>query len=314
MDLHILDVSNYIHQGSYGKYYINRGVRETNGEYEPNDAPIGGVKFLIDKLAQLIGNPNNVVIPVFDRTPTIKRKMYFDAYGDEYGYKGTRTKKSNTIGIQREYAEKILLDMGFPVKAVDGYEADDVIYSIVQYYGDDFDKIYIHTRDSDLSFLVSPKVHIAKVGDQGKDIDIYNYSTVVERGENVLYNTCHLRKLCKGDTSDNIPGVGWRWAELLDTIISKEDYPKLGDLSLCRKYIRDVVAKFPAEPGGHNVLRTFNIVVPLLVPFEELDDFDGDMTDIDLYKFKYYSTGWDSRLDKWNLEDWLEEYIDSYYE
>lgn len=312
MNLHILDTSNYIYAGAFTNRYVARGVRETNGTYGANEAPIGGVKFLIDSISNILkSDPDCVIMPVYDRTPEIKRGMYYDTYGDQYGYKGNRPKKSIDIDRQKNYSESILRDAGFIVQAVDMYEADDVIYSLVKYYKDDFDHIYVHTKDSDLFFLVSDNVSISQVSKSDKSIDIYNYSTMVNSKENTLYNTVHLRKLCGGDKSDNIPGVGWKWAEKLDEIIDGPEYAKLGDLDLCRKYLKEAIIKNPTVPGAHNLLNTFNILCPLLVPYEQLDDTEQD---IDFNKFSYYRNNWDKSLDRWNLEDMLSDYIDSYYE
>jgi hypothetical protein len=309
MNLHIFDCSNYIYAGAFSNATIARGVRETNGEYQANEAPIGGVRFLLTRIASLLTD-DNVLMPVFDRPPIIKREMYKEAFGGWESYKGNRPDKRFDITNQQKYAEEILRGLDFPVQAVDGYEADDVIYSLVQYYRDDFDQIFIHTRDSDLFFLVDEKVSIAKVGGKGKEIDMYNYPVMVRKNENVLYNTVHLRKLCAGDASDNIPGVGWDFATLMDKVVPNEDYAKLGDLDISRKYILKTITENPTLPGGHNILRTFNILCPLLIDYEELNDVEQD---VDMSKLSYYLNDWNPSLDKWNLEDMLSEYIDSYY-
>lgn len=310
MELHILDTSNYIYAGAFGKLYISRGVRQSGGEYEANEAPIGGVRFL---LKNVFSFPTDaVVMPVFDRTPTIKREMYADLYGDQFGYKGTRPTKTVDITYQKEYAEWILRDLGYPVQAIDGYEADDVIYSLVQYYKDDFEHIYIHTRDSDLSFLVSDKVSIAQVGTLGKVIDMNNYTSVADKTGYCAYNTVHLRKMCTGDKSDNIPGVGWKWAELIDAcIIDKDENRKLGDLNIARSYIKKAIMANPMVEGSHLVLKTFNMVCPLLVPESEIDDCEQA---VNSEKIAYYANNWNSSLDKWKLEDALADYIDQYYD
>lgn len=311
MVLHILDTSNYIWAGAFSKKYIARGVRESNNEYCANEAPIGGVRFLLSQVAKLSRDDNNIIMPVFDRTPEIKRSMYQEAYGDPYGYKGNRPTKPIDINHQKDYAEEILRDLGYPVQAVDGYEADDVIYSIVKYYKDDFEHIYIHTRDSDLSFLVSENVSIDLVGDKGKVINMYNYNSVVESNNDVLYNTIHLRKLCAGDTSDNIPGIGWDWAKKLDEVIPNDKYKCLGDLDIARDYIKKAVFANPTTPGAQNVLRTFNIICPLLIPADYIDDSEME---IDRSKLSYYLHDWNAGEDKWDLEERLMNYINLYYE
>lgn len=314
MELHILDTSNYLYAGSYNNFWVGRGVRESDGQYQANEAPMGGVRFLLSQ-AQKFCSSNSIVMPVFDRAPTIKRKMYFDAFGDEYGYKGNRDKsddKKLEIENSKWYAEAIMSNMGFQTQSAEGYEADDVIYSLVLYYRDDFEKIYIHTRDSDLTFLVSDNVEIAKVGDKGKCIDLRSYPELARTGEYTWYNTLNFIKLYYGDKSDNIPGVGKEWVDRVDSVIPAADYPKLGDLDLARKYLREVMSKYPTAPNSHKLIEVFNILSPLKVPYELLNDEEPD---VDYRKLNdYYLQNWNRDNDQWGLEDLLSEYIDKFYE
>ena len=310
MKLHILDVSNYIYAGTYSGRTIQRGIREDNGEYGPNEAPIGGVRFLLHQIGIILRDKDAVVMPVFDTPPKIKRQMYAETYGDEFGYKAGRKKKDISIDAQKNYAEDILRDMGFVVQKADDYEADDVIHSLVYYYKNDFDHIYIHTKDSDLYYLIDNNVSIATVGDKGKNIDIYNYMSECKSGEFTQYNTVHINKLIKGDTSDNIPGRGKVWGAAIYEQLQPEDFYKLGDLDFARKKIRDAIAAHPEYPNSMLLYKTFNLLVPLLVPYEMIDDTESDINED---KLIYYLHDWNAKEDKWGLEDILAEYIDTYY-
>lgn len=310
MVLHILDVNNYMYAGSFFPNYIQRGVREDNGEYISNEAPIGGVAFLIREIGRLLKDKDAVIMAVFDSTPTIKREMYYETFGLEYGYKSGRKSKPAGLNDQIDYAEEILRDMGVIVQRVEGYEADDIIHTITLCYKDDFDHIYIHTKDSDLFYLVSEHVSIDYVGTKGKHIDIYNYNVTCKKDEFTPYNTVHLRKLVAGDVSDNIPGVGQEWAKLIDGVMQPDEYRLLGDLDFARKKLKDAITANPTQPGGHNLLRIFNIVCPLQVPYEFLND-DEQMINFD--KLSYYIHDWNTSEDIWGLEDMLLEYIETYY-
>lgn len=312
MELHILDMSNYMYAGMSSELTVTRGVRESDGAYSANRAPIGAVKFAIEQVRLLTGKYSNV-IPVFDSTPTIKREMYTNVFGDPYGYKGTRAEKPVGLEQVKSYTEWILRDLGYNVQKVEGYESDDIIYTLVQMFKNDYEKIYIHSRDSDLYFLVSDNVEIAKCGKQGKEISLVNYSEAVSKNDYVWYNTVHLRKLYGGDASDNIPGVGWDWAQYVDSCIPESDFAKLGDLDLARKYLREASKKFPMKPKAHLLTSVFDIVCPLIVPYDSIDN-DCEC-DIDFEKFdSYYLLGWLKQNDRWNLEDRLLEYIDEFYE
>ena len=311
MELHIMDASNYIYAGSFSDSWVTRGVRQDNSAYRANEAPIGGVKFLLSE-ANKLNKDYSIVMPVFDRTPYKKREMYTNVFGDPYGYKGTRPPAGDRIVYQKQYAELIMRDLGFVVQAADDYEADDVIYSVVKAYKDDFSEIYIHTRDSDLTFLVSENVEIAKVGTQGKAIGMDNYAQLARTDKYTWYNTVLLSKLYYGDTSDNIPGVGNEWAERVDSVIPKDMYTKLGDLDLCRKYLREAMIAFPTCPNARRLLDTFNILSPLDVPKDMLS-FDESDVNTDKLKY-YYLDNWNQQNDAWHLEDMLAEYIDKYFE
>lgn len=313
MVLHICDVSQYIYGGSYKHVSIARGVREVDGMYQENWAPIGGVRFLINRLAELSG-PNNIVIPVFDRTPTVKREMYYKAYNSEFGYKGTRKSSGdNAIAIQKKYAYDILQKIGYPVQAAEGYEADDVIYTLVQMYKNDFDEIRIHCNDSDLYFLIGGNVMMDTIGPNiGKVITERSYPQLVDTKEGGCpYNAYHMRKLCNGDKSDNIPGIGKEWLERLDSVIPKEKLCELGDLDVCRDYLKKVINKYPDAPNSSIILSTFNILMPLRVPEFLINDAEPM---IDYQKQAYFVSGWVPELDRWGFEDDLEEYINSYYQ
>lgn len=311
MFLNIVDTSNVLYAGASNEnVVIVRGCRESDGIYQDNSAPILGVKVLMEQINKM-DKGGFVTMPVFDKTPTIKRKMYADTFGDEYGYKGNRTHKvkDSVMHAMREYSSWILRDVGFPVQEVDDYEADDVIYSLCKYYKDDFEHIYIYTLDSDLFFLVDDNISIVTRGSNkmwGRIIDKANYETSVKANEYVPYNVVHLKKLCESDTSDNIPGVGWDWGRVLDEIIGPDNLHKLGDLDLCRDYIKKAIVANPTMPGSSKLLQTFNILVPLEIPYELLNDAEP-MIDYD--KFEYYLKNWDQSLDRWNLEDRLLEYI-----
>lgn len=310
MNLRIFDCSNYIYAGCYAERLVSRGVREVEGEWQAFQAPIGGVRFLIRQIANFVDD-NTVIIPVFDRTPTIKRDMFSMVFGAGVSYKGTRPPTPTQITLNKRYAEQCLINCGFDVKAVDEYEADDVIYSLVEYYKDSFDHIYIHTKDSDLTFLVSDKVSIEKVGEQGKHITMSNYEEVAVKG-GCYYNTISIIKLCSGDTSDCIKGIGWEWADVLSDIVPQDEFDRLGEPNYVRKYLMKCLEVKPNLPNGERVLQTYNLMCPLLIP-DRLMDLNAEAK-VDRGKLEYFLADWNPRLDRWDLEEKLMNYISDYYE
>ena len=324
MELHIMDASAYLYQGIFGNkrgVAVSRGVREHEGMWEERAFPASGVAFLLKNIYAL-HKPDSTIMVVFDRTPTIKREMYKNAFGDEYGYKGNRETSGEirkSIRFQKDFAEACCRKMDLWVQAADGYEADDVIYTIVNMYKDDYSHVYVHTRDSDLTFLVSENVSIAKCDELGKDIDIFNYAYTARSKCNTEYNTIHLNKLIKGDTADNIPGIGKEWAEYINKHISKETTPKLGDLNYARDVLRKAIKDNSFASNSHLVIPTFNILCPLVVPYEMIDDFEHEpnwemLLSYFIHAGSIHPEYFVQESDRWGCEQLIEEYLTKYEE
>lgn len=312
MRLHLFDTSNYIYAGTYTNQYISRGVYQSNGQFKPKAMPVGGIKFLLREITKWTSD-EDIVMPIFESAPTVKRQMYGMMTGDMYGYKGTRHNdgKKYDIDIQRKYGKDILDSIGFVTQYAEGYEADDLIYTLTKLLKDDFESICIHTRDSDLSFLVDDKVSIFPVGQKGKYITKDNYEQVVTTGRITKYNTVHIEKLCDGDKSDNIPGIGNVWKDIIYSNIKENEYQQLGDLDFLRKKLKDIIISNPTVAGGEKILSTLNLVCPLNVPLENINDNEQM---IDVESCKYFLFDWDKRFDYHNYEEQLRDYIDMYIE
>lgn len=315
MILRIYDASNYIYAGYYGyrrNVTINRGVREINGIWSENSFPANGVVFLLKNVFENEdGNTTHMI--VFDRSPTIKRKMYADMTGDAYGYKGNRDSEPSKVAeikFQKQLTEACCRKAGLCVQAVEGYEADDVIHTLVGMYKNDYEHIYIHTKDSDLAYLVDDNVSIAKVGEQGKIINKENYSFTVKTGHNIDYNTVHLNKLIKGDSADNIPGIGKIWAKYINKYVNLDNVGTFGDLNICRDILRKVVTDQSEIPNSHRVIPTFNLIVPLTVPLDCIDDFEHE-PEWNMIEY-YFLNKFNQEVDKWDCELLVNEFLELY--
>lgn len=315
MILRIYDASNYIYAGYFGNrrgIVVNRGVREVEGMWCDNSFPAHGAIFLLKNIFDL-SNENTISMAVFDRTPTIKRQMYYEMTGDEYGYKGTRENDPNVtenIKFQKKLAEALCRKADICVQAVDGYEADDIIHTLVNMYRDEYEHIYIHTKDSDLAYLVSDNVSIAQVGDKGKIINMENYEFTARSKITTEYNTVHLNKLIKGDTADNIPGIGPSWAKFINKYITLENVRELGDLNMCRDILRKAVKDNFESPNSHRVLPTFNLIVPLTVPYDSIDEYEHE-TNCKMID-RYFLSGFREEDDMWDCESLILQFLEIY--
>ena len=313
MNLHILDTSNYIYAGSFHNQKIVRGVREYDGEYSENSAPIGGVSHLLNGIKNIIyKHPDDLIVPVFDSTPNLKRALFSEVYGQNCLYKGNRKKADRSIGMQKELAYKLLTMAGFNTQLITDYESDDIIYTYIKEYKDMFDHVYIYTLDSDLYFMIDSKVTIEPVGAKGKQIDVDSYPYAAKTNEYTPYNVLHLRKLCAGDHSDNIEGISKAWEKPIDDSVVDLGirYEDLGNIDLCNRVLMNAVENNPNLPYANRVMQTFKILMPFTAP---LDSISNDITVVDKVSLRYLFNNFDSSYDRVGFEDVIKEYIDEYY-
>ena len=168
-ELHILDLSPIFYWTS-----LNLG-EEFSMVY---------VRQLIYQLYKMY-NKNNSYIVAFDNKPI---KKYEFVPGSELYYKKNRTPLADHIRQHRatfDFAAKLICkELGFTIENIEGYEADDVIYNSVDEFYYFFDKIVIHSQDSDMFFMIDEKVSIDR-GNLGI-IDINNFSQI-NKSDTVSY-------------------------------------------------------------------------------------------------------------------------------
>ena len=310
MKLHLFDMSNFIYTGIAMKDCIQRGVREVDGFWEANSLPIGPLVYFFNFIKG-VDYTKNVVVPIFDRVPEKKRQLYTDVLGTEQSYKGTRVKKNNHVTLYSKMLEWALNECGFSCQHADGYEADDIIHTIVNRKKSEYEKVYIYTLDSDLSYLVSDNVEIKKPNSLGKNIDIDNYAYTVRKDRVTYYNTIHIHKLIEGDKSDNIPGIGQQWNRLIAEQVLPGEYAELGDLDRTREVLLRTIKANPTEKNAHLVLSIFKIITPFTLGEDELDT-DFFSTSIDYEKLMYFKHGMRKEDDLWGFENNVLEWIDQY--
>jgi len=142
------------------------------------------------------------VCACFDRPePTFRHKKFKD-------YKAQRPKTPDNLIAQLSILKRVLKEMGVPIFEEPGYEADDLIATIVAETNSENRELerVIVTGDLDALQLVAPGVKAYILGRGVKDATIYDEQKVRERYGLSPALLADYRGL-KGDVSDNIPGV-----------------------------------------------------------------------------------------------------------
>ncbi len=168
--------------------------------------PTGALYGLLTMLMKLVNDlhPDYIVAAVDLPKPTYRHAIYKE-------YKGTRQKTDDALVIQLTRMHDVLDAFGIPIYSAEGYEADDVIGTIVEKVVKDplFDglDVFIATGDMDSLQLVSDKrVQVYTLRKGLNDTVLYDEEKVKERfgfGPELLPDYKGIR----GDPSDNISGV-----------------------------------------------------------------------------------------------------------
>ena len=132
--------------------------------------------------------------------PTFRDKLFVD-------YKATRTAMPDDLARQLPYVRRLFEALRTPVVEVPGYEADDVLATLVEQglRHDDLD-IVIVSGDKDLLQLVGPHVRVLSVLGRTGERVMYDEAKVRERWGVEPAQIADVLALM-GDSIDNIPGV-----------------------------------------------------------------------------------------------------------
>ena len=144
--------------------------------------------------------PDYLAIALDPPGPTFRDKLFTD-------YKATRTAMPDDLSRQLPYVRRLFEALKTPIIEVSGYEADDVIATVVEQAleVDDLD-IVIVTGDKDLLQLVGPRVRVLSVLGRTGERVVYDEAKVRERWGVEPGQIADVLALM-GDSIDNIPGV-----------------------------------------------------------------------------------------------------------
>ncbi len=252
-----------------------------------NGVQINAVYGFISMLLGIITTlrPTHIAVCFDTPKPTFRHAEYL-------GYQAHRPRLESDLTSQFEIIYKVLDAMDIPIYKQEGYEADDVIGTLVKQateiensklkienytHKPKIDKVVIVTGDRDILQLVNKKVSVympIKGLSEGK---IYGEEEVVER-MGVHPNQIIDYKALVGDSSDNypgVPGVGPKTAAHL--IAEYQTLEKIYDnLALIAPRVSKKLAEGIESAGMSKKLATIVRDVPVTFHLEKAQKWDID--------------------------------------
>lgn len=196
-----------------GSSYLFRAYHALPPLVNAEGTPTGAIYGVLNMMKRLEKDyPGVKIIVVFDpKGGTFRNEMYS-------AYKADRQEMPGDLAVQIPVLQNIIVAQGFPLLIMPGYEADDVIASLVAMAKGK--KILISTLDKDLAQLVTDNVHIINTM-HNKLLDPERVFEKFQVHPEQIKDYLALM----GDKSDNVPGItgvgpktAAKWLGLYQTI------------------------------------------------------------------------------------------------
>ncbi len=187
----LVDGSSYL----YRAFHAMPDLRAVPGD--PSSPATGAIRGMINMMAALRAQyPSTYAVCIFDASgPTFRDALYPD-------YKANRSPMPDDLRSQIEPIHEVMRLAGWPVVAVPGVEADDVIGTMARIGAEQGMEVIISSGDKDLSQLVNEHITIIDTMN-GKKRDIAGVTSEFGVPPNLMLDYQNL----VGDTVDNVPGV-----------------------------------------------------------------------------------------------------------
>ncbi len=204
--LMLLDGNGLIYRGYFA--LINQPLTTSKGELVT--AVFGFTNIVLRAMADVA--PDHVVVAFDLPAPTFRHEAYAE-------YKATRVRMPDDLRDQIPKVREVVKALHIPAIAVEGYEADDVIATIVGQAERGGLDVTILTGDLDMLQLVSEhtKLLVSLRGGVSNTV-VYDLARIDER-YGLRPDQMLDYKSLKGDPTDNIPGVAGIGEKTASTLV-----------------------------------------------------------------------------------------------
>ena len=180
-----------------GSSYLYRAFHALPPLTTSTGQPVGAIRGVISMLNKLVDSTGaERMVVVFDASGKTFRD---DLYAD---YKANREKMPDELREQIQPLHAIIKALGFPLLAVPGVEADDVIGTLAKQAEASGESVLISTGDKDLAQLVTDKVTL---------VNTMSDTTLTPAGVEEKFGVPPERIIdflaLTGDSVDNVPGI-----------------------------------------------------------------------------------------------------------
>lgn len=192
--INIIDGNNYI----YRAYYAMKARKHamTNDSGFPTGALYGFTKMLFGLTIESQFPPSHAVVVLDPPGPNFRHNLF-------PLYKANRAGGAHLdLDKQRPYFPRVASALGMPVLQVPGYEADDVIATLVKRFASDAE-CAIYSSDKDLLQLLVYDGVVMRDTMKGKQFGLAEVQDKFGVTPDLIADVLALA----GDTSDNVPGV-----------------------------------------------------------------------------------------------------------
>ena len=144
--------------------------------------------------------PTHIAVAFDTDAPTPRHKEYAE-------YKATRQAMPEDLSSALPHVRRLLDAFHIPVLTCDGFEADDLIGTLVRRAEKEGFTSYMVTPDKDFGQLIDEHTFLYKPGRMGSDVEILGLPEIqkrwgIQRPEQVIDVLALM-----GDSTDNVPGV-----------------------------------------------------------------------------------------------------------
>ncbi|MFA5436273.1 MAG: 5'-3' exonuclease H3TH domain-containing protein, partial [Candidatus Neomarinimicrobiota bacterium] len=210
-------------------------------------------------------SPDYLAVAFDSREKTFRHTRY-------PAYKATREKMPLEMRPQIQWIKNILQAMNVPILEIPGYEADDVIGTLVQRAAGEDMLSYMVSGDKDFMQLVSDRIFLYAPATGNRPLTVYGVAEVKEKWGVEPAQIIDLLGLM-GDSSDNVPGVKGIGEKTAVKFLS--EYGTMENLlnaagSIANARIREKILQDADAARLSRELVTIDTEVPLKVSWEDM--------------------------------------------